>query len=185
MKLTTMKREKGGKGDIQRMRRNGNIPAVIYSKGDVGKNIEVNGAEFKAIMRGVKQGCLPTTLFTLKEEGKDVKALVKEIQYDPTTYDVLHLDFIELVSDVKVRVKVPIQCTGVVDCVGVKLGGVLRQVIRYLQVECLPKDIPTEFSVDVRELNIQQTRRLSDIDLPQNVRPLANMKEVAVVVAKR
>lgn len=185
MKLTIHPREKAGKGALNRIRREGNIPAVIYSKGSESKNAIVDGVQLKSLMRTVKQGCLPTTVFVLSDGEKEVKAIVKDIHYAPTTYNILHLDFMELRPDVRVTVKVPIQCTGAMDCVGIKLGGFLRQVILYLPVECLPKDIPSEFSLDVRELQITQTKRLKDIEIPQGVRPVANMDEVAVVIAKR
>lgn len=186
MKLSMTKRSAGSKQELSQIRRAGNIPAVIYSKGSVGENIYVSGPEFKAVLRSLKPGCLPTTVFSLTgENGKEKRAILKDIQYKPTTYDVWHLDFEELIEGVSVNVKVPIQCTGVVDCVGIKLGGVLRQVIRTLKVNCLPKDIPSEFQLDVRELHISQTKRLSDIQLPNTVRPLSDLKEVAVVIAKR
>jgi large subunit ribosomal protein L25 len=85
----------------------------------------------------------------------------------------------------KVNVKVPVECTGVADCTGIKLGGFLRQVIRYVKVECDPHAIPSKFDIDVRDLGIKQTRRVSDIKLPQDVRPLAKLDEVLVVIAKR
>lgn len=186
MKLTLTKRSNAAKGELKQIRRAGNIPAVIYSKGNVGENIYVDGAEFKAVLRAIKPGCLSTTVFSLESaDGKTKRAILKDIQYKSTTYDVWHLDFEELVDGVSVNVKVPIQCTGVVDCVGIKLGGVRRQVIRTLKVNCLPEHIPAEFQLDISELNISETKRLSDIKLPQTVKPLVNLNEVAVVIAKR
>ncbi len=111
--------------------------------------------------------------------------ILKDIQYDPTNYSIIHLDFEELLDDVPVNVKVPIECTGVVDCTGVKLGGILRQVIRHLRVRCLPKDMPSFFQVDVKAMGIMDVKRLADLNIPQTVRPLADMNEVAVVIAKR
>lgn len=185
MKLKLYKRSASKKGELNQIRREKNIPAVLYSKGKPGENIAVSGAELKGILRGVKPGCLSTTVFTLEGEGKKCRAILKDIQYQPTTYDVWHLDFEELIDDVSVNIKVPIQCVGVVDCVGIKLGGVLRQVIRTLKVNCLPKDIPAEFELDIKDLAIKQTKRLSAITIPDGVRPLADLNEVAVVIAKR
>ena len=73
---------------------------------------------------------------------------------------------------------------GVVDCSGVKQGGMLRQIIRHIEVECFPKDIPTHFDMDVRDLNLMHSRRLKDLKLPSTVRPLSRLGEVAVVVSK-
>jgi large subunit ribosomal protein L25 len=186
MKLEIFKRTASKKSEIKKIRREGKIPAVIYVKGKATEPVAISAAEFNSHLRSVQSGRLSTTVFTLSEkEGKGRRAILKEIQYEPTTYNVQHLDFEELFDDAKVNVKVPIECTGVVDCVGVKLGGVLRQVIRYLRVNCLPKDIPNVFQVDVKNLAQNESKRLGDLEIPNTVRPLANLKEVAVIVAKR
>lgn len=184
MKLTISKRSTE-KSKNSQLRREGNIPAVLYSKGEAGENIVIQGKEFTALMKQINAGCLATTIFTLQLNDKEIRAIVKDIQYNITTYAVIHLDFEELIDDVPVSINVPLQCTGVVDCVGIKLGGNLRQVIRAVKVRCLPKDIPSEFQIDVKDLGMGQSRRLSDIALPSGVRPLAALKEVAVVIAKR
>jgi len=185
MQLTVSKRTPGKKTEIKKIRREGNIPAIFYSQGKAGEEIVVNGIEFNGLVKQVKPGCLSTTVFSLKIGGKEIKALLKDIQYEITTYNVIHLDFIELVENVPVNLNVPLQFTGTVDCIGVKPGGILRPVIRTVKVSCLPKDIPTEFELDVRDLGIRQSRRLSDIKMPPEVRPLSSLSEVAVVVAKR
>ena len=121
----------------------------------------------------------------MKVEGKTLKAIVKEIQYHPTTYDILHIDLQLMDKTVPIEVNVPITFTHVAECVGIKLGGVLRPVIRKMKVRCLPKDLPSQFFLDVAQLAIGQSRQLKEIDLPKLVRPLANLEEVAVVIAKR
>ena len=89
-----------------------------------------------------------------------------------------------LSKDLPVTVSVPLEVLGSAECAGVKLGGTLRQVIRRIKVSCLPKDIPHVFQIDVRDLGIAQSKRLSDITMPHGVRSLSAMSEVAVVVAK-
>lgn len=183
MKLTISSRQARKNNQI---RREGKIPAVVYSGGKDGEMIVINANDWLALIKQIKPGCLSTTIFTLVgENGKEIRAILKDIQYQVTTYNVLHLDFLELQDSVPVSLNIPLQCTGVVDCVGVKLGGNLRQVIRAVPVRCLPKDIPSEFQIDVRDLAIGQSRRLSDIEMPAGVRALAPLNEVAVVIAKR
>lgn len=184
MKLKLMKRDSLKKSETKKIRREGNIPAIIYVKGKSTDAIAIDGAEFSAVLRDVEPGRLSTTIFTLGD-GKGRRAILKEIQYEPTTYKVNHLDFEELFDDAKVNVKVPIECIGVADCAGIKLGGFLRQVIRYLRVNCLPKDIPNVFQLDVRSLSLYEKKRLADLNVPQTVRPMADLNEVAVVIAKR
>ena len=185
MNLTAKKRAEETKGITKKIRREGNIPAVFYASGETGVSIEIDGPEFQAAMRTIKPGRLSTTVFTLDLEGKKIKAIVKGIQYDLTTYDVIHLDFEVLKDDVPVTVKVPVECVGVADCVGIKLGGSLRQIIRNIKVQCLPKHIPEEFFLDVQDLKMRQSKRLSDIAMPEGVRPIAATDEVVVVIAKR
>lgn len=185
MKLKVFPRKGKNKSEINKIRREQNIPAIIYHRTKEAETITVHGNDFSGLLRNVQSGRLPTTIFELVDEkGKVRRALVKEIQYNPTNYDVRHLDFEELIDDVKINVNVPIECVGVVDCVGVKLGGTLRQVIRNLRVRCLPKDLPSCFNVDVKNMNVFEVKRLSDLEIPQTVRPLGDLNEVAVVVAK-
>jgi large subunit ribosomal protein L25 len=186
MKLKVFKREQTKKSESNRIRREGNIPGVLYVSGKTAEPIIVDGPDFSSSLRAVQAGRLSTTIFFLKDEnGKERRAILKEIQYEPTTYRVQHLDFEVLHDDVKVTLNVPIECTGVVDCVGVKLGGVLRQVIRKIRVRCLPKDIPTVFTVDVKNMAQNEKKRLVDLEIPNTVRPVANLNEVAVLIAKR
>ena len=185
MKLIAKERSSAKKSETKQLRRDGKVPVILYSPGKSNRQLIIDTAEFKALLRTMKQGHLPTTVFTLAIDGKDVKAIVKDIQYKLTTYDVLHIDFEELVENVPVSVKVPVQCTGIADCVGIKAGGFLRQVSRHVKVECLPKNVPTEFIVDIAGLGIKQAKRIADIQMPTGVRPLAKMDEVVVVIAKR
>jgi large subunit ribosomal protein L25 len=186
MKLTYRNRSAERKSDSKRLRCEGAIPSIIYSRGQHSANVAVNGSEFSGLLRSVKPGHLSTQVFELTDEkGGKKKAILKDIQYDPTTYNVIHLDFEELVPGHKVNVKVPIEWIGVADCVGVKAGGVLRSVIRSLRVSCLPEHIPSVFKLDVRNLGMRESRRLKDLDIPNTVRPLTNLNEVVVVIAKR
>lgn len=186
MKLKTIKRDSKSKGETNRLRREGFIPAIMYHNGKPGHAIAVSNAEFQAFLREVKTGHLPTQRFTLvDEQGKEVSVLIKEIQYHPTTYNVLHLDFEELDAGVSVNVKVPIVCTGVLDCVGIKLGGSLRQVIRHLPVRCLPRDIPTNIELNIKDMALGDKKRLKDLSIPQTVRPLMPLNEVAILIARK
>lgn len=185
MNLTAKKRAEETKGAIKQARRAGKIPAVCYAPGGEAQSIEVDEVAFSAALRKIKSGRLSTTVFTLEIDGKKNKAIVKDIQYDLTSYRVIHLDFQELKDDVSVSVKVPIECVGKGDCVGIKLGGFLRQIIRDVKVKCLPKDIPSEFELDIRSLRIKQSKRLSDLMMPKGVKPLSTTDEVVAVIAKR
>lgn len=186
MKLNYRLRTSGRKSDSKRLRCEGAIPAIVYSRGQHSTSIAVIASEYDALLRDVKPGHLSTQVFTLiDEKGVEKRAILKEIQYEPTTYQVIHLDFEELVKGHKVNIKVPIEWIGAAECVGVKLGGVLRAVIRSLRVNCLPEDIPVAFQLDVRSMGPRDSKRLKELDIPATVKPLVDLNEVAVVIAKR
>ena len=185
MKLTAHKRDVKRKSLIKEIRRNGDIPAVCYGIDCDPQSVFIQGEEFHSALRKIEPNHLSTTVFKLHIDGKDHKAVVKDIQYDVTRYRVQHVDFLILSGDKPVNVNVPLAFSGLVECPGIKLGGVLRQVIRSVKVRCLPKDIPYHFDIDVSKMNAGDSRRLSEITMPENVRPLASMEQVAVVIAKQ
>jgi large subunit ribosomal protein L25 len=185
MELKVTGRTSGKKSEIKKIRREGNIPAVIYSKGMPGENLIIEGIEFQKLLNQIERGTLSTKILTLNNGSKNQKVILKDIQYDIVTYNVIHLDFAELHDDVPVKVKVPIRLVGAMDCVGVKLGGVLNPKVRFLLVSCLPKDIPSHFELDVRDLGLNQGLKLGNIFFSDRIRPLVDLNQAAVVVTKR
>ena len=185
MNLSAKSRTEKSKGAINAIRRSGNIPAVFYAPGQGAESIEVDADGFASAMRNIKPGTLATTVIDLDLNGKKKKVLVKDIQYDRTNYKVIHLDFVELKENTPIKVKVFVQYVGAADCVGIKLGGFFRQVIRHIEVKCLPKDIPAQFELDIRHLAIGQSLRVSDIAIAEGLTLLTNASEVIVVIAKR
>ncbi len=184
MELAIFHRKRAGKSDIKKLRIQGSIPAIIYAKGQENENISLSAHDFNKILNEMQKGRLSTTVFTLKSEKETFSAIVKEIQYDVTSYEVIHLDFEKLSPKKEVRVAVPIECVGEEACVGVKVGGLLRQTMRSIRVSCLPKDIPGAFQIDVAHLELGHTKRVKDIVLPKGVKSLAQMQEVVALVTK-
>ena len=122
MELNVSKRLTVKKGDVKMIRRVGDIPAILYQKGEENIQLTIKGEEFQSFLRGVEKGHLPTTVFKIKLGKKTYSAIVKEIQYHRVTYDVLHLDFQELTKDLMVCVNVPVHCVGAASCVGIAPG---------------------------------------------------------------
>ncbi|MEM7174531.1 MAG: 50S ribosomal protein L25 [Chlamydiota bacterium] len=185
MKLTLSKRAGDKKSELTQILHRGDIPAIIYGVKEPGKKVCVNGVDFNTALRQLKKGYLPTTIFELDYEGKPRKAIVKGIQYHPTTYRVVHLDFYPLVDDVPVDVKVPVACLGEADCIGIKLGGFLRYLKRHIKVRCFPSDIPTDFKIDICNMEIGHTKKISDMQLGEGVRPFSKPNEIVLTIAKR
>lgn len=184
MKLTVSKRAGESKSELTKLRYKGDIPAAVYRTGKPSDKITVSGPEFAAVLRKMSKGYLPTTIFEFDIDGKNQKAIVKDIQYHPTTYNVLHLDFQILEDEVFVDLKVPITYVGETDCVGVKLGGFVRPIKRHVKVRVLPKDIPADFKINIKELGIGQSKYIGDIDFGM-IKSLASDKEIVVTIAKR
>jgi large subunit ribosomal protein L25 len=184
MKLAVKKREAGKK--INQLRREGFIPAILYGKNHKGQPVSVKKEEFQTVLRNMQPGVLATTIFELHGEDKNHRVLVKEVQYQPATYDIEHIDFAMIDDSHQVTVKVPIQLAGVADCAGVKLGGFIRQVLRTIEVRCLPSHLPKELVVDVKDLNIGQIVTITDLKLSSHVVPVTkDLKGVVVTIGKK
>lgn len=185
MQLAVSKRELASKRAARQLRRSGVVPAVVYGAGQEAQPVSIKQSDLEALLRGIESGSLPATVIELTGEVSGCKAVVKDIQYHRTTYQVEHIDLMTLQPGNKARIKVPVRLAGAVDCLGVKAGGAVRQVIRHVQVEALPEQLPQEFHVDVQTLEIGQSARVSAIKVPEGVRLLALPQEVVAVVAKR
>ena len=186
VEIPFVQRPAKNKGEAKKLRREGKVPAVMYSQNNTSETIAVQTTDFQAVLRALKPGFLPTTIFKLVDtKGKSRRAVVKDIQYNITSYDVIHLDFLELDEAKPLSLKVPIQCINQVDCLGVKAGGYVRAVMRHIQVQCLPKHIPTHFDIDVKDLEMNQSKRVRDLSLPSEIRSLGRENDTVVSIVKR
>jgi large subunit ribosomal protein L25 len=157
-------RAERGKNEARRLRKSGNVPAVLYGGSGEALTLAVNAKQVTAILRSETGH---NTLFQVDLAGKQEPAIVKDWQVDPVTGRLLHVDLLRVAMDVRMRVKVPVHTFG--DPAGVKVqGGVLEVVTREVEVECLPADIPTEFRLDVSGLMLNQSLRAGDITLDTN-----------------
>jgi len=185
LEIQLKQREDLAQGKTNAARREGLIPCVVYAKGQVGQNCFVQKVEVETVLRKIQKGFLPTTRFVLKkEDGSTVTAIVKDIQYNVVNYQIIHIDFLELIEDRQVNVKVPLCCLRETEAAGVKAGGFLRQLMKHIKVRCLPKDMPTHFEIDVKDLQLRHSKRVADVAVPQEVRLLAKPKDVVVTCIK-
>lgn len=185
MKLVVQKRSTKTKGEMKLLRHRGDIPAILYVSGKKEEPLVVIGKEFHTHLRQIPSGHLPVTLFTLALNGEEISAILKEIQYEPTSYRILHLDFLRLEKDRPITVRVPIACSGETESPGVKLGGFLRQVMRHIPVRCTPNNLPKQFAVDVAALGLGETIRVKDLAVQEGVTLLGKLQDVVAVIAKR
>ena len=181
IKLSIDKRAERGKGEMGRMRRNGSVPGVFYGPGTRSLPVAVNTREFQNKVEG-QQG---SRLIEFLSEVTDLNgkiALLKEVQHHPITSDPLHLDFYEVDVNVPIQASVAIHLTG--RARGVTAGGSLLYSRREILVDCLPLEIPDAVEVDVTSLDINNSIRVGDIDLPSGVTTSEDVQAmVASVVA--
>ncbi len=184
MELTLHKRSRKTKGENTKIRLSGGIPAILYGQA-IAENepVYVLKSDLDSLLRKTKKNHLSTVLLNVKQDNKTFKALIKDIQYNFATYEIEHIDFLK-VDGKEVTVKVPLEFHGVENCAGVKMGGFLRKVLRSVKVKCLPEHMPKGFVVDVANLNIMQSKKVSDLQVDKNVKILADPKQVLIIVGK-
>ncbi len=168
LKLSATVRKETGKGVARRLRKKGTLPAVLYGHKTTSMPLEVDLKQFTQVILGEKGG---RKLFGLSIEGNTEKTVViKELQIEPVKRNYLHVDFFEVAMDEEITMQIPIKLVG--EAEGVKLGGVLQQVRRELEIRCLPAQIPDTLEIDVSSLNVGDSIHLKDMQLPPGTKIL-------------
>lgn len=163
MPLTVQSRTAKGKGGARQLRAAGSIPAVLYGDKTEPATLALNRHEFTTVLHKSSSENVIVDL-TVEGSAKAELALVKDVQHDPLSGEVIHVDFQHISADKPIRVTVPIRILGVAD--GVKnFGGILQHSARDVQVEALPADIPDYIDLDVSGLGIHQAIHASDISV--------------------
>ncbi len=181
IELSVEKRSTTGKNEARRSRAGGQIPAVVYGAGKPNVPISINR---KALADLFREGAGENAIFLLKLAGSDQSrhAMIREMQRDPVSRKPLHIDFVRVLMDVKITVKVPIEIVGVAK--GVRTDqGILDVVTREIEIECLPGNIPAHLAVDVSELAIGDAIRVAGLPAVEGVRIVDNPEKVVVHVA--
>lgn len=174
-------REEFGKNAARRLRHAGRVPAVVYGGGGPAISIAVDP---KAISRILLSESGHNALFTLEIKGKaPARVMVKEWTVDPVKGNLLHVDMVRIARDTRLKVRVPIHTVG--EPKGVKVqGGIFDFMLREVELECLPDDIPENITVDVTELTLGHNLRVSDLPVGPKVTVLTDpTRVVAHVVA--
>ncbi len=174
---------KFNKNAARRVRAAGKIPAILYGAGHESIAIEVDP---KQILRILHSESGHNSIFDVVVEGQGaVKAMIVDWQYEPIKDSLLHIDLKRIALDKLMRVRVPVRLLG--TAIGVKTqGGVLDQVLREIEIECLPTDIPQHIDVDISGLALHQGLRVSDLPHAGKLRFLtAEDATVAHVISVR
>jgi large subunit ribosomal protein L25 len=173
-------RDKQRKRDAKRLLRSGKIPAILYGPKMAAVGLALDKKEFSRRVAGL-QGSHLVRLKSGAAVLAEKVALVKDMQFHPITGDVIHADFYEVDLTAKIQVHVPLHFVG--KAVGTARGGILQPIVREIEVECLPLDIPEFFDVDVTALDIGDSVHIEDLQMPEGVVSLseANLALVTVV----
>lgn len=171
-----------GTGASRRLRRTGQVPAIVYGGKDAPKVIQLNANE---MWKHLQIEAFYSHILTLKLDGVDQQVVLKDLQRHPVTEHPMHVDFQRILADVAIRMQVPLHFKGAETAPGVKVGGgIVEHHLNTVEVECLPRFLPEFIEVDLSGMELNQTIHLSQLPLSEGVSlvELKHGKDPSVVV---
>lgn len=176
--ITSQPRDAFGKNASYRLRQSGRIPAILYGEGRPNVALVLDK---KDIIKILKSETGLNTLFKIALEGAERDVMIKDVQIDPLSDQLIHADLIQIDMNKAVRVEVPIELVG--ESIGVKTeGGFIDFMTRELLVECLPAMIPERLTVDVSDLHLHQSVKVADVPLPEGIKLITDPAAVVALV---
>ena len=160
-------REDSGKGSSRRLRRAGNVPAIIYGAGREPRALIFNHND---LLKAAESEAFLSSVLNVKV-GENVRAtIIKDIQVHPAKRQIMHLDLQRIVEDEKIKMTVPIHYVNEESAAGVKIGGgTVSKTRTEVEVSCFPRALPEYLEVDLQDVELDQMLHLSDIKLPEGV----------------
>lgn len=149
------------KNDIKRMRKEGRLPGILYGHKEKSRRIALDTKEFSKILEILHKEAVTVNL---QIEKKEYLCVIKSIQHNPVTDELLHIDFQHIHKGEKIKALVPIHTLG--EAPGIKQGGMLDIHLHEVRVKCLPADIPSHIDVDISSLDLGDTIHLRDLKIP-------------------
>ena len=165
------------KGELNILRSQGNVPAVIYGGKDENQNISVSK---KTLTNLLEKDNFLSNIINLKIEGKDHNVLPRDVKFDILSDEPTHVDFLRIVKGGKVILQIPVKFINSDKSPGLKRGGVLNIVRRKVELKCPTENIPNELIVDLEGVDIGQSFKISAIKLPENVHPTIQGRDFVV-----
>ena len=174
-----------GKSGAREVRKEGNIPAILYGQGEDPVPLVVRPDELK---QALSNSAGINTVLELEIDGSESPtkrfSMVKEIQKDPVKNRVIHLDFLAIDMEKSLRVKVPVSTRGRSE--GERRGGTLEKLMRTIDLECLPGDIPDLIEIDVSSLDMGDFVDIAGLEFGEGIKPIRDgSKKVVQVIAQR
>ena len=165
------------KGDINSLRIKGDIPAIIYGGSEKNQKISLRKKNVKNLIE--KENFL-SNIISINLDGKSENVLPKELVWDPITDEPIHIDFLRIVKGSTVVLEIPVKFINNDKSPGLKRGGVLNIVRRKVELKCPAENIPKELIVDLDNLDIGSSIKISSIKLPENVVPTIQGRDFVV-----
>ena len=175
--LKAERRDRVGKGAARELRRNGNVPAVIY--GDKKDPLPIALSRKEVTLR-LHAGGFMTTLATIDVGGEKIQVLPKDYQADPVRDFITHVDFLRIGKGSRVVVEIPVHFMNEDDSPGLKRGGVLNIVRHEVEVDCPATAIPDAFEIDLTGLDIGDSIHISHVTLPEGVTPTITDRDFTI-----
>ncbi|OQW93403.1 MAG: 50S ribosomal protein L25/general stress protein Ctc [Beggiatoa sp. IS2] len=173
-------RTKIGKGTNRRLRRNGQIPAILYGAGKDPVSLVLS---HNALLRQLENEAFYSHILTIKIDGQAERVVLKDLQRHPCNPVVLHLDLLRVSETEKLTIQVPLHFLNEEQCAGIKLGGIISRHVTDAEVRCLPKDLPEFIEVDLTNLKVGDIVHLSDLVMPAGTELLALVQGRNLAVA--
>ena len=170
-------RETKTKGEVKSLRSKGMVPGIIYGGEEPNQKISVSVKEVKNLLN--KENIL-SNIISINIDGKEQKVLPRVIDFDTVTDEPIHLDFLRIVKGAKVILEIPVKFINHELSPGLKRGGVLNIVRRKVELRCPTENIPTELVVDLNNLDIGASIKISFINLPENVTPTIQGRDFVI-----
>ena len=165
------------KGELNSLRQNGEVPAIIYGGKEENQKVALSKKQIKNL---IEQENFLSNIINLNIDGQTVKVLPREVSYDTLTDDPIHVDFLRIVKGGKIIIEIPVRFINNEKSPGLKRGGVLNIVRRKIELKCGTENVPSELIVDLDGLEIGTSIKISSISLPENVKPTIQGRDFVV-----
>ena len=166
LELKAKMRENTGKGYARTLRQQGRVPAVFYGPDTETISLSVSAHDLELLLKKSDSRQQLVNL-AMDEGGATRSAMIKELQTQPVSDSLLHVDFFEVAMDRKIRVRVPVVVTG--NSVGIEMGGLLQIVRREIEVLSLPLEVPESIEIDITDLDVGDSIHVDEIPLEGDV----------------
>ena len=157
------------KGQLSTLRSNGNVPAIMYGGKEENKKITLSKKQVNAL---IEKENFSSDVIILKLDGKEYNVLARDITFDTISDEPLHIDFLRIIEGSKINLEIPVKFINQDKSPGLKRGGVLNIVRRKIELNCPTENIPKEIIIDLDNLDIGASIKISFVKLPENVKPI-------------